>query len=644
MSFRSLPVVPALALAIAVAAQPIVSQEAPATNDTRDVPAGRKVLLPAGVPSGLPIVQPNDNRTPAGAVSSGVYEVSLEVVEADWRVETEGGPGLRVSAIAESGALPSIPAPLIRVEDGTLVRARVKNLLAVPVRVFGLHSRPAAEDQAPIILEAGAERVFEFEPGTPGTYLYRIREGAEDRPPPGGPNSRPAEREQLAGALVVDPRGEPTDDRILVINIFSEPMQDAPRLRALTINGRSWPFTERMQLEVGQPERWRVVNASRREHPMHLHGFYFSVLGRGTEGADTTYSERDHRLVVTETMHAGTTMLMEWTPTRPGRWLFHCHLSFHVEARNRLPGAVEADPEHAHAHMSGLVMGLEVAPGPSDLVARGDPVPVDLFMREYGEEPGHRFGFDLDEILPGPDDDTPGPLLVFNQYQAVDVSVHNQMDRPTGVHWHGLELDAWADGVPDWSASDGRMSPVIQPGESFTYRLSLMRPGTFIYHSHMNDVVQLSGGLYGPLIVLPPGESFDAQHDHPMVFGWRRPGPQGLEDLELNGRHEQPPMTTTVGERHRFRVINIAPAGIVSAWLTRDGETLSIRLLAKDGADLPVHQQVEVDELPEIGVGETADFTWTPTEPGTYEIRVGFGLEASFPQTWVVTERPPTGN
>jgi FtsP/CotA-like multicopper oxidase with cupredoxin domain len=113
-----------------------------------------------------------------------------------------------------------------------------------------------------------------------------------------------------------------------------------------------------MQMEVGQAERWRVVNASIREHPMHLHGFYFSVLGRGDAAVDTLYSQEDERLVVTETMHAGTTMLMEWTPTRPGRWLFHCHLSFHVAANNRLPGAAEADPEHAHAHMSGLVMGL----------------------------------------------------------------------------------------------------------------------------------------------------------------------------------------------------------------------------------------------------------------------------------------------
>ena len=44
-----------------------------------------------------------------------------------------------------------------------------------------------------------------------------------------------------------------------------------------------------------------------------------------------------------------------------------------------------------------------------------------------------------------------------------------------------------------------------------------MRPGTFIYHSHLDDVHQLSGGLYGPVVVLPEGEWFDPRTDQVMV-------------------------------------------------------------------------------------------------------------------------------
>lgn len=604
-------------------------------------------FLRVGTVSGLPLVQPNDNRVVAGTLQDGVLNLALEVLRADWRLETPAGPGLRVTAVAEAGGFPTIPAPLIRVEAGTRLRVRVRNRLAgAPITVFGLHTRPA-EDAAPFEVSPGEERTVEFEAGAPGTYLYWIREGPEP-----DPESEEAEfeQEQLAGAFIVDPVGGSPPDRILVMNIFSQAVDEAVSptgwVEGLAINGLSWPFTERMELTVGDELRWRVVNASDREHPMHLHGFFYSVLSRGTPTADTIYSPEDRRLVVTESMRPRTTMSMEWTPTRPGRWLFHCHLSFHVTSGIRLPGAVEADPEHAHSHLAGLVIGIEVAPGPSDLVSHGTPVDVDLFANEYGDRTGYRYGFALDPDFEADSlTDVPGPPLVFHQYEAVDVTVHNRMSVPTGVHWHGLELDSWADGVPNWSASDGRVSPAIAPGDSFTYRLSLMRPGTFIYHSHLDDIHQLSGGLYGALLVLPDGAQFDPRTDHLLIWGWNHPDGQSMDQRDLNGRQEQPDATVQVGEEHRFRVINIAPADRIAVWLTLDGEVVPITLYAKDGADLPPNQRVAVDELPRLSVGETADFTWTPATPGTYELRVGFAPvpEASVVQRWVVLPRQEGG-
>jgi len=613
------------------------------------VPAINEVLVPAGAVSGLPLVVANDNRVPAGFHRDGVREISLVVMAADFRIEGAGGPGLRVTAVAEEGGAPSVPAPLIRVEEGTRLRVRVRNDLPHrAVTVVGLHTRTEGAG-GEFVLEAGESRTVEFEAGDPGTYFYAIRglgapPDGEDRFVLGPEGFMVGEQEQLAGAFVVDPVGGSPPDRVMVINIFSQPAgegDDIEVLEGLTINGLSFPYTERLQLEVGRTERWRLVNASRRFHPMHLHGFYFSVLARGDMAVDTLYDDRSARSVVTEPMRGGTTMLMEWTPTREGRWIFHCHLSFHVASEIRLPGAVEADAEHAHSHMAGLVMGIDVAPGPSDLVARGEVVEVDLYAREFGDTAGYRYGF-----THSPDQaadrqtESPGPLLVFNQYQPVDVTVRNHMSVPTGVHWHGLELDAWADGVPDWSASDGRMSPTIRPGEDFTYRLSLMRPGTFMYHSHLNDVFQLSGGLYGPLIVLPPGEEFDPEHDHVKIWGWNTPGPEGPGSFDLNGTQEQPEARTTVGVTHRFRLIHIAPAGQLTAWITRDGEPVSVILYAKDGADLPEHQRVSVERVPRMGVGETADFIWTPDEPGVYELRIGYGADASHPQRWVVDPAP----
>ncbi len=599
--------------------------------------------FPAGSVSGLPLVQPNDNRVAAGTLQGSVRDIALEVTRADWRVETPDGPGLRVAAVAEEGGAPMIPAPLIRVETGTRLRVRIRNRLdGTPITVFGLHTRPAGNAD-PIEVHPGDVGTIEFDAGAPGTYLYWIREGPELDPESKAAES---EQEQLAGAFVVDPVGGSPPDRILVMNIFSERVDEtlSPTgwVEGLAINGRSWPFTERMALTVGEELRWRIVNASNREHPMHLHGFFYSVLSRGTTTGDTIYSPDDRRLVVTESMTGRTTMLMEWTPTRPGRWLFHCHLSFHVTSEIRLPGAVEADTKHADSHLAGLVIGIEVAPGPSDLISRGAPVAVDLFANEYGDRAGYRYGFAFDPDFAADSlTDVPGPLLVFNQFQTVDATVHNRMAVPTGVHWHGLELDSWADGVPNWSASDGRVSPAIAPGDSFTYRLSLMRPGTFIYHSHLDDIHQLTGGLYGALLVLPEGERFDPRTDHVLAWGWNHPDGMGMDQMDWNGRREQPDATVQVGELHRFRLINIAPAGRITAWLTLDGDIVPITLHAKDGADLPPQQRVPVNRLAPLSVGETADFTWTPTAPGTYELHVGFAPapEEHLVQRWVVRPR-----
>ena len=593
-------------------------------------------LLDPGSQSNLPRVTANDNRTPAGTLNNGVLELNLDIVWADWRIENQDGPGLRVVALAESGKSPTVPGPLIRVETGTRIRVQVRNTLKdSTITVFGLQSRPAEKPDS-LVVAPGAVETVEFDADEPGTYFYRVRLGAEI---PG----RQEEREQLAGAFIIDPKGGAPPDRVFVINIFSTSIDTTVRLEALTINGLSWPFTERQRPAVGDTVRWRIINASRRLHPMHLHGFFYDVMSRGTLLEDTVYEPEDRRKVVTESMQGRSTMAMEWLPTRPGNWLFHCHLAFHIAPDIRLPGAEQSDHEHHHVHMAGLVLGLEIQPGPTDLISRGEPRHITIYTNEYAADSLYQYGFSLDPDFQ-PDSlrgSAPGPVLVLRQYQTTYATVVNRMSVPTGVHWHGLELDSWADGVPGWSASDGRVSPAIEPGDKFTYKLSLMRPGTFIYHSHLDDVTQLSGGLYGALLVFAPGDTYDPATDHIAIVGWTTPDPLSFEtDFALNGRFEQPVQHAVVGETHRIRVINIAPAGMISARMLKGESPVLLKAIAKDGADLPEHQQIELEASPRLGVGETADFTFTPTEPGTYELEIGYPRpEARWRQTWKVVDR-----
>jgi manganese oxidase len=103
----------------------------------------------------------------------------------------------------------------------------------------------------------------------------------------------------------------------------------------------------------------------------------------------------------------------------------------------------------------------------------------------------------------------PGSPIVLTRGEPTEIVVLNRADVPLGVHWHGLELESWADGVPGWSGMPGRVSPAIQPGDSFAVRMTPPRAGTFMYHVHSEPGHQLAQGLYGPFLVLEPGERRD---------------------------------------------------------------------------------------------------------------------------------------
>ncbi len=71
----------------------------------------------------------NDNREPAGTLSGGIPELSLEIREGDWHLLGEDKPAGQVLAFAEAGKSPSIPGPLIRVPLGMEIRVAVTNFL-----------------------------------------------------------------------------------------------------------------------------------------------------------------------------------------------------------------------------------------------------------------------------------------------------------------------------------------------------------------------------------------------------------------------------------------------------------------------------------------------------------------------------------
>jgi manganese oxidase len=330
-------------------------------------------------------------------------------------------------------------------------------------------------------------------------------------------------------------------------------------------------------------------------------------------------------------------------PDRPGNWLLHCHVGFHVVPGSRLnrpgPGSHDAMAHDAGVHMAGLVVGIMVRPGPGwASPTEGDRRRMHLFVQEgtarYRDPRG--LGFVLQEGASPPRPDTlvlPGSVLVLTRGQPTDIVVTNRLREPTAIHWHGIELESFSDGVAGWSGAADNLAPSVMPGDSFVAHLTLPRAGTFMYHTHLNDVEQLTSGLYGAIIVLEPGERFDPARDHIYVTGWDSP----LEPPRqvVNGDSVGAPLELKARVPHRFRFINIGVALPAPFALFRDSTLVRWQRVAKDGADLSQHQAITVPARQSISVGETYDFVLVP-EPGEYRLVAGPAASPFFVQRLIV--------
>jgi FtsP/CotA-like multicopper oxidase with cupredoxin domain len=595
-----------------------------------------------------PEVLANDNRAPAGTLNGGVLELKLEILTGFYHPEAQTGVRLAQQVFAEAGRPPVDPGPLIRVPAGTEVRVAIHNTLKTSAVVHGLYERPGP-DVTPLDVPAGATGERRFRAGAPGTYFYwATTTGAKDY----GARDLGHLDPQLVGAFIIDPPGGSLPDRVFVLNgagADEDAFHDI--LGTFTINGKSWPFTEHMTYPLGERARWRWINVSTTLHPLHLHGAYFNVVAAGNMERDETYDAAATRMVVTEALDDGGTMTMEWAPEREGRWVFHCHLAPHFSPDNQLPHIMYPDswgPEYRQppdpmpghmdhtnidtdaAGMAGLVLGITVTPGAgaaAPLKKVSEPArKLELVAHAIAHGAGNaaKFAYTLREN--GRETATTGrlisPPIVLTRHQPVEVSIVNQLKTPTAVHWHGIELDSYYDGVPGWGGLGRQITPPIAAGSAFVARFAPPRAGTFIYHTHWHDLSQITGGLYGPLIVLPEGERFDPDTDRIVLVSSDGPA-QKTDDLLVSGTSAPEPTEMRVGTRYRFRFINITSDDpeITVALLAGDAP-VNWRAIAKDGADLPGPQRLMHQARQRVSVGETYDFEFVPERPGLLTLDV----------------------
>jgi FtsP/CotA-like multicopper oxidase with cupredoxin domain len=279
--------------------------------------------------------------------------------------------------------------------------------------------------------------------------------------------------------------------------------------------------------------------------------------------------------------------------------------------------------------MNGLIIAMDVRDSSSSaaapvvarrqlrLVINSDSAPTDSVRR---------FAFVLQQGAREPASDSlllPGSRLVLHRGEPTTINVVNRSGEPASIHWHGIELDSYYDGVVGIGGMAGTRTPAIMPADSFLVHMTVPRSGSFMYHTHFDDVRQQNGGLYAPLTVLEPGRELDEEHDLSLMIA---NGPRF--GVVLNGSRTPDTITVRAGRSYRLRIANITTANpSIVAQLTRDGAPVQWDALAKDGFDLPpVHATKRAARQP-VSNGEIYDFLVSPAESGTmnFEVRAGNG-------------------
>lgn len=193
----------------------------------------------------------------------------------------------------------------------------------------------------------------------------------------------------------------------------------------------------------------------------------------------------------------------------------------------------------------------------------------------------------------------PGPQINADLGERVRVVLHNKLDQPTTLHFHGVRVPNAMDGVPVIT-----QDPVM-PGESFTYEFTLRNSGTHMYHPHFNATEQITGGLLGAFVVHDPGDPSVAV-DRTIVLN---DGPLGFT-INGKGFPATAPIVLSQGETLRLRYMN---EGLQIHPMHLHG--LVQRVVSKDGYELP--QPYKVDTLM-VAPGERYDVLVKADEPGAW--------------------------
>lgn len=115
----------------------------------------------------------------------------------------------------------------------------------------------------------------------------------------------------------------------------------------------------------------------------------------------------------------------------------------------------------------------------------------------------------------------PGPTLEFTEGEYAIIHVKNEMSLETSIHWHGILLPNFFDGVPYLT------TPPIMPGTTFKYEFPIRQSGTYWYHSH--TMLQEQSGVFGSILIHPKEKTMDYDHDLILMLSdWTNENPHSV--------------------------------------------------------------------------------------------------------------------
>ncbi len=239
------------------------------------------------------------------------------------------------------------------------------------------------------------------------------------------------------------------------------------------------------------------------------------------------------------------------------------------------------------------------------------------------EEVWHSFASGLKAKCWGYNGQVHGPTIEAVEGERIRIYVTNKLKAPTSVHWHGVFLPNGMDGV------GGVTQRAIQPGETFKYEWTVRQSGTYMYHSHHDEMTQMAMGMMGMLVFHPRKAAPDYKVDRDfaiMLSEWRidpgtsTPNPNEMNDfnvLTMNAKcyPGTDPLVVKMGDRVRIRFGNLSAMDHHSIHLHGH----YFKITATNGGRIATSAQHPGSTL-FVPVGDTQDIEFIASDPGDWAV------------------------